>query len=59
MSGLSGSDGSAFAAALDVVESRITNFNDGQGPNGWSTQAAATIASRICGSDLASFYVMP
>ena len=59
VSGLSGSDGSAFAAALDVVESQITKFNDGQGQNGWSTQAAATIASRICGSDLASFNVMP
>lgn len=59
MSGLSDSDAPAFAAALDVVDTQITKFNAGQGPNGWSTQAAATIASRICGTDFASFNVMP
>lgn len=58
-SGLSGSDAAAFLAALDVVESQITKFNDGQAPNGWSTEAAVTIASRVCESEFASFTVMP
>lgn len=59
MSGLTDSDRSLFASALDEVESQITKFNAGQGPDGWSTQAAAAIATRICGTDMTSFNVMP
>lgn len=59
VSGLTESDRSAFASALDEVESQITKFNAGQGPDGWSTQITAAIASRICGRELGSFNVMP
>jgi hypothetical protein len=59
VSGLVENDRAVFASALDEVESQITKFNAGQGLDGWSTQAAADIATRICGSDMTSFNVIP
>ena len=52
-------DESAFASAVDVAESQIARFNTGEAPNGWSTQAASAVATRICGIDIGGFNVMP
>lgn len=59
ISGLMDSDRAVFASTLDEVESQITKFKAGQGLSGWSTQAAADIATRICGTDMTSFNVIP
>lgn len=57
--GLSVSNAAAWRAAVESVTDQLRAFRDGKSSEGWSTQPAATAASRVCGSEIASFNVMP
>jgi hypothetical protein len=59
VSGLPERDRVEFAAALEVVGFQITKHNAGEGLDGWSTQSLADIATRICGTEMTSFNVIP
>ena len=57
--GLADADRDDVSSAIDLVEERIAAFNDGQAPDGWSTEPVTSVASRICDVEMTSFHVMP
>jgi hypothetical protein len=57
--GLSDREASSWRVAVESVTNQLEAFNNGESPDGWSTQTAASTASRICESDIASFSVTP
>ena len=49
--GLADADREELSSAIDLVEEQIAafnTFNDGQAPDGWSTEPWSSVASRIC-----------
>ena len=59
MSGLPGGDHEQMSTAINAVEANIASFNDGQAPDGWSTEPVATVAARLCDTDMSSFFATP
>jgi hypothetical protein len=56
---LTGVEQEKVSTAIEVVEANIAAFNSGDAPDGWSTEPVATLATRICGQDMTSFYAVP
>ena len=59
ISGLPGSDQEEISTAIDAVGANLASFNNGQAPDGWSTEPVATVAARLCGEDMSSFFAVP
>ena len=59
VSELVGANQEAISKAIDIVEANIDLLNRGQAPDGWSTEPVTTVAARICGSDMTSFFAVP
>ena len=59
VSDLVGANQEEISAAIDKVEANIDSFNRDQAPDGWSTEPVATVAARLCGADMNSFFAVP
>jgi hypothetical protein len=59
ISSLPGSDQEKVSTAIDAVDANLASFNNGQAPDGWSTAPVATVAARLCGQDMSSFFAVP
>ena len=59
MNELVGPQQESISTAIDKGETNIISFQQGQAPDGWSTEPVATVASRICGADMQAFFAVP
>jgi hypothetical protein len=59
LDGLSDSEAASWRAAVENVTRQVHLFNSSASSDGWSTSIAASAASRICGSQIDSFSVVP
>lgn len=59
LTNLASADRDEVSSAIETVAANIAAFNNGQAPDGWSTEPAAAVAARICGIDMSSFFVVP
>ena len=56
---LSEADRQSFLTAIDQIDAAIYSFNNVDSLEGWSTRPVADIATRLCGTDMQAYYVMP
>ena len=52
LAALADAEQKAMTVAIGEVEAKIAEFQNGGAPGGWSTEAAANEAARICGQDM-------